>query len=941
VASQHVRYGAAVALGSAAVALSLGAWAAGQVRTDGTVGAATTLTGPNFAIGAGLGQQRGANLFHSFATFNLVNGEAATFSGPGSVANIIARVTGGASSIDGTIASSIPRSNLFFLNPAGVMFGQNAHINVPGAFHAATADYLRFADGATFGVTTPNGSSFTTAAPQAFGFMGSNPASVAVNGTAFAPSAGQQLSLIGSAGGVSLNGATITALPGTVHIASVAGRGEIGVDPTDAASLTATSFGPVSLSNATLVRANNSGTGAPGTIEIRGGQIAMTGGSEVISSTRGAGAGPDINVIASGSLTIDGTQRADINTGIGSFVRPGATGRGGAVNVQVRNALTLVGGGLIASETAAAGNGGPISINAGTLTADAATTPLFGGVFSAVDGSSAIFALNGLSFQFGVGTGNAGDVTVQANQMTLTGTASLASYTFGRGNGGKVSAIGGNILIDSSTAPGVFTGVNSLSFSNGNAGPLNVQGNQITITGDGQITSQAFARGNTGDVTVSANSILIDGSNAAALVPAGPTGISTQSNLGATGTAGTVNVQASQITLRAGGEIDSITSTGTKGGKAGTVAVNAGSVSIDGNGSSFLAGIFSIVGPQAREAAGSVQVTANDITMANTGQIESNTSGNTNAGQVTVNAGALSIQGNDTKILTGIATNAIAGAGNAGEVTVNADSVSLSSGAQIASNTFSSGNGGNVTVSVSGGVLVQGINGLGSPTAISAKATQSGSAGTVTLFADNLTLLDGGIISTQAAQGGGGNITIHVSDLLHLERGQITTSVTGGIGNGGNILIDPQFTVLNPGTIRAQAALGHGGTITIDPNGGLFFASPDSLISASAGNPANDGTVLIEAPSTDVTASIAELSGKIAPPPQIAKASCTGAAAVEKSSSLTLGGRGGLPESGEGPLAGNYFLGRQLEALTYGEAHMELAEFGNDRSPCTSISGAR
>src|SRR3954452_21578209 len=67
-----------------------------QIATDGTVGAAArTLTGPRYSIGSDLGRQVGGNLFHSFSRFNLATGESATFRGPGSVANILARVTGG------------------------------------------------------------------------------------------------------------------------------------------------------------------------------------------------------------------------------------------------------------------------------------------------------------------------------------------------------------------------------------------------------------------------------------------------------------------------------------------------------------------------------------------------------------------------------------------------------------------------------------------------------------------------------------------------------------------------------------------------------------------------------------------------------------------------------------------------------------------------------
>ena len=69
------------------------------VGTDGSVGAAGAISkvGNDFAIPHTLGQQRGGNLFHSFNMFNLATGESATFSGPGSVTNILARVTSGGS----------------------------------------------------------------------------------------------------------------------------------------------------------------------------------------------------------------------------------------------------------------------------------------------------------------------------------------------------------------------------------------------------------------------------------------------------------------------------------------------------------------------------------------------------------------------------------------------------------------------------------------------------------------------------------------------------------------------------------------------------------------------------------------------------------------------------------------------------------------------------
>src|SRR5215831_1813015 len=74
-----------------------------EITLDGSLGPAGPLTGPNYTISSNLGQIRGGNLFHSFGLFNVLTGQSATFSGPNSISNIIGRVTGGQSSIDGTI----------------------------------------------------------------------------------------------------------------------------------------------------------------------------------------------------------------------------------------------------------------------------------------------------------------------------------------------------------------------------------------------------------------------------------------------------------------------------------------------------------------------------------------------------------------------------------------------------------------------------------------------------------------------------------------------------------------------------------------------------------------------------------------------------------------------------------------------------------------------
>src|SRR3954452_18743233 len=208
------------------------AGARGQgVTVDGRLSPAQTLVGPNYAIGANLGRQVGGNLFHSFGAFGLKSGETATFSGPATVNNVIGRVTGGAqSSIDGTVRSTMPGANLYLINPAGVVFGPTARVDVSGSFHASSADYLRFQDGARFQATNPDASTLTSAPPVAFGFLTPNPRPVRVeNGANLGIAAGGTLGLVG--GPVTISGGVLQAPGGTVHLTSAAGPGEVSVDP--------------------------------------------------------------------------------------------------------------------------------------------------------------------------------------------------------------------------------------------------------------------------------------------------------------------------------------------------------------------------------------------------------------------------------------------------------------------------------------------------------------------------------------------------------------------------------------------------------------------------------------------------------------------------------------------------------------------------------------
>ncbi|MEM9213695.1 MAG: filamentous hemagglutinin N-terminal domain-containing protein [Cyanobacteria bacterium P01_F01_bin.150] len=98
------------------------------------------------------GFRRGRNLFHSFESFDINSGEAVRFRAASGVENIIGRVVGGTQSdINGLLGvANDGTANLFLLNPDGIVFGENAQLDLRGSFIASTADEIRFGDNQHF-----------------------------------------------------------------------------------------------------------------------------------------------------------------------------------------------------------------------------------------------------------------------------------------------------------------------------------------------------------------------------------------------------------------------------------------------------------------------------------------------------------------------------------------------------------------------------------------------------------------------------------------------------------------------------------------------------------------------------------------------------------------------------------------------------------------------
>ncbi len=136
-------------------------------------------------------------------------------------------------------------------------------------------------------MTSANGT-LSAAAPAAFGFLTARPAAITVNGSALGPVPGT-LGLVG--GPVAIKGGRLTAPGGTIHVASVAGAGEVPVDPRNTAALTVTSFGPVGIAGgSTLDVSNKSNPAGGGSVFIRSGALTIDA-SQINADNYGSGPG--------------------------------------------------------------------------------------------------------------------------------------------------------------------------------------------------------------------------------------------------------------------------------------------------------------------------------------------------------------------------------------------------------------------------------------------------------------------------------------------------------------------------------------------------------------------------------------------------------------------------------------------------------------------------
>ena len=824
-----------------------------QITTDGTTN--TTLTPTDKGIRIDEGDRAGGNLFHSFGEFSVPNGREAFFNNVNDVVNIFSRVTGGnISNIDGLIRAN-GGANLFLINPHGIIFGNNASLQIGGSFYGSNADSIIFSDGVEFAASNPVKPILTVNAPIGLRFRDS-PGDIVnqsvAEGVGLSVAPGENLALIG--GNIALEGGKITANEGrgNIELGSVAGNSVVNLEPVNSSFELgydqAINFGNIALNQGAKIETSESN------ISLQGDLISLNNSSQITSVVNGSQVGGDININAK-KLVIN--DRANIATA--TFAEADA----GKINVDVSESIEIVGTGFEEFQQIFIIR--PLDID-NSLDIDTVLN-VGTGIVTVTDG-----------------IGAAGTIAIDSSLLKLQEGGVIGGLTFGEGDVGSVR-------INATDSVEVISSgiVNSpLLSSTGGGNILEINTLYLTVSDGGLVSSVTLGEENGGDIIVNASEQidLLRGLPNSQV----PTGIFSNSGLG-NGEAGNITINTQRLNLQDGGQITSASGIATSlgnievGGAGGNITINADeSIEISGGGSDNIFLNSAIASATFTENnAGNLNINTGKITISDSGAISTQTFQEGDGGNVIINStGSLMID--DGAIFVGTL-----GSGNGGEVNITTANLSLTNGGRIQANNSGLGNAGNIFIQADALTLDNS----------SISATNNPSMP----------------IPTNEESISGANINLTIKDNLILDNESVISAQAGENASGGNIDINAKFVIAFPGgnDILANAQQGTGGDINITAEGILGIEERSS----TPPNNTNDidassefglsGNVIFNVPDTNSSQETAQLSSDVVVSAEtVASDACSADNGI---TSFIIKGKGGVPPAPNLPLSGEVLLG--------------------------------
>ncbi|MDJ0593511.1 MAG: filamentous hemagglutinin N-terminal domain-containing protein, partial [Pleurocapsa sp. MO_226.B13] len=725
-----------------------------QITSDGTVNTLVNQNG-NVAEITG-GETRESNLFHSFQDFSVQTGNEAFFNNADSISNILSRVTGGnISNIDGLIRAN-GSASLFLINPAGIIFGENASLDIGGSFYSSSASSILFEDGEFSAVDNLQQPLLTINAPIGLSFR-DNPEEIVNRSrvenssgvlTGLEISSGNNLAFVG--GDIRFESGNATARGGNIYLGGLAEAGIVNLNQDGSLSFPQDpTLADITLTNGARVDVRGAGGG---NIRVDGNNLSLAAGELGRSVILGGIAADSTSEEAqAGDVTINVAENITLNdSAIGNQVA-GGIGNSGNITITT-DSLELIDGGFVDASTLGQGDAGAVNVTAtGDITADGFDSGGFpSGITSLVDTGA---------------TGDSGGVTITTTNLNLTNGGRVDASTLGQGDAGAVNVTAeGDITADGEQSGGFPSGITSgvAEGATGNSGGVTITTTNLNLTNGGRVAASTLGQGDAGAVDVTATGdITVDGED----LGGSNSGITSQASSDATGDSGGVTISTTNLNLTNGGQVAADT---LGQGNAAAVNVTAtGNITADGEGSrGFASGITSLVNPDAVGNAGGITISTANLNLTNGGRVDASTFGQGNAGAVNITAtGDLTADGEDSAGFPSLIDSRVEpdATGDAGGITISTANLNLTNGGRVATDTSGQGNAGAVTVTATGDLTADGENSGGFPSGITSLVNTgaTGDAGGITISTTNLDLNAGGRVNASTlGQGNAGAVTV-------------------------------------------------------------------------------------------------------------------------------------------------------------------------------------
>jgi filamentous hemagglutinin family protein len=628
------------------------------------------------------GATRGNNLFHSFSDFNVGDGSAIYFANPDGIANILTRVTGNnPSEIFGTLGVD-GAANLFLLNPNGIVFGENTALDLNGSFLATTADSYIFENGFEYNARNPTKPPLLTVnipVGLQFGFNsgdilahGNNELQEEKYSEQLYLSSPQTLGLVG--GNIFLEGSNIQNPGGRIELGSVAQPGLVGISPTsDGFTLgyeDIENFGNIYLTQFSQVITTSEGSG---NIQIQAKNLSLENNSAILANTLGDEPGGQFQVRATDSIKIIADDSNDSLGGFSSVVESEAKGKGGNLNIETGH-LILQNGAAIAVTTFGKGNAGSLTIRAEEI--ELIGTDVYqtssSGLFTDTQPES---------------TGKGGDLFIDTQRLSVRDGAAIATGTSGVGDGGSLNIKAEEVeLVGTSVngefASGLFT--DNQPESTGKGGDFYIDTESLSLRDGGAIATGTSGVGDGGSLNIKAKEIELNGKFNRGLYA---TGLSTSAFAG-NGKAGNLNLEAENLRIVDGGQILSSSFGNNEAGNINIVAKSLEVSAIDANGK-FISTIAST--SSSDFSAGSANILTENLTVSDRGNISVSNLGNGNSGNLNIIAKELNLDHSAT-------LEAKVNAGSQGNIRLTTDNIFLRNNSEINVLATGTATGGNIKI---------------------------------------------------------------------------------------------------------------------------------------------------------------------------------------------------------------------------------------------------